>query len=204
MDTDDTSGAKRVITNISADFDIKIIVGPRDKMLSNMWDDAYKYVTASRVMMCADDVVFRTPDWDKIITKAMLNSEKEIHFCWGNDKNQGKHLATLPIMSSAWISMCGYFVPRGYCRDWCDTHLHDIARKLNKLGYNRMTYVKEVVFEHMHPSIGKAGYDDTYNYRQKLNPGNIFNRRNKERQQIAQKMFKQLKRAGYKTSVCGV
>lgn len=180
VDDDDDKGLKTVI-NTRKEFSCIIIVDKRNPMMSNLWDDSFPYTTAARTMMCADDVVFRSQGWDQAVQDAMPDPMRQLHFCYGNDLNQRRNLATLPIMSRAWIRQVGYFVPRGYSRDWCDTHLHAIAKRLSDLGVNCITYLEHVIFEHMHHSIGKAKLDDTYNYRLGLSC-NEFGRRGGDRE----------------------
>lgn len=186
VDDDDDEGLKTVV-GVRKGFSCIIIVAKRDKMLSNLWDDSFPYTTAARTMMCADDVIFRTQGWDQAVQDAMPDPMRQLHFCYGNDLNQRRNLATLPIMSRAWIRQVGYFVPRGYSRDWCDTHLHDIAKKLLDFDINCIIYLENVIFEHMHHSIGKAQIDDTYSYRLSLECGE-FGKRDEDRKNAAQRL----------------
>ena len=61
-----------------------------------------------------------------------------------------------------WGLKSGLYLPRsgrfGY-------HLFDIFKQLAKLGHDRIRYLDDVVFEHMHYVIGKAACDSTYNKR---------------------------------------
>lgn len=143
----------------------KMIVGDRLKHLSDLWDECYPHATSNRIMMCADDVIFRTGKWDNTIVDKTPNAKEKLYFIYGNDLNQCRGLATLPILSRAWIENVGYFVPKGYTCDWCDTHLHDMANKLAGYGADVRVYFKDVIFEHMHPTIAKAQWDDTYHHR---------------------------------------
>ncbi len=141
-------------------------------------------------MMCADDVVFRTRGWDDKVSAVMTNPKSTLHFVWGNDLNQGENIATLPFMSRCLIESMGYFVPRGYIHDYCDTHLHHIAQHLKHLGINIMKYLNNVVFEHMHPTVNKAKWDKTYKYRQNLGPAdNHYSSLSGHRKQMAKKLY---------------
>jgi len=177
----------------------KIVTKKRPKCMSDLWEDCYPLATADRVMMCADDAVFRTQDWDKTIYDMTPDPGNHFYFIWGNDLIQCRGLATFPIMSRAWINEVGYFIPRGYLREWCDTHVHDIANRLNKLGYDVRFYFAEVIFEHMHPNAGKAKNDNTYRYRYALKgEEGQYRRRSEERQKIAAKLARKIKRGVYK------
>lgn len=167
---------------------IKMAVGERLQYLSDLWEDCYSHAISDRIMMCADDVIFRTQGWDNTIANGTPNADKNIYFIWGNDLNQRRGLATLPMMSRLWIETVGYFVPKGYACDWCDTHIHDIANRLANLGSDIRCYFGDVVFEHMHPSVGKAKWDDTYGFRRSKVEQSQYYKRTGERQTIAQKI----------------
>ena len=198
VDLDDEK-TLNLVKSFKAPFKIKIVKDKRNECLSDLWEECMPVATGDRLFMCADDVIFRTKGWDSKIVKKTPKARENIYFIWGNDKNQGKDLATLPSLSRGWVNAVGYFVPSGYKRDYCDTHLQDIAARLKKLGSNRMTYFKNVVFEHMHPTAGKAKWDETYRYRLKMgvkgdHPGaHTYSSRTSERQKIAEKLHKKLK-----------
>jgi glycosyltransferase involved in cell wall biosynthesis len=179
-----------------------IIIEKQSEMLSDLWEECYPHTTSDRIMMCADDVVFKTKGWDNTIVIKTPKAGEHLYFIWGNDLNQRRGLATLPMMSRLWIDSVGYFVPRGYRCDWCDTHIHDLANKLAGLGVDVRCYFKDVVFEHMHPSVGKAKWDDTYTYRRKMkSEASQFTNRNQERSDIANKLHDLVKSGKLKAGV---
>jgi len=175
------------------------IIKPRNEFLSDLWDECYEFAHADRIMACADDCVFRTQDWDVPIVKASPHPDRIVYFMYGNDTIQKNFLATFPIVSRAWIECAGFFIPRGYKRDWCDTHLHDIALRLKKehridphsLGW----YFKDVIFEHQHPAHKKQfKYDATYTDRLKMPcEEKQFKRRAAERSKIATRIARYIK-----------
>ena len=189
IDEDDIiarSSAKEIQHNQNIKCNIKKIILPRNEFLSDLWEDCYQQATSNRLMMCADDCIFRTAGWDTIIAEASPNPGCKPYFLYANDLLQGKGLAVFPIMSRAWVECVGYFVPRGYRRDWCDTHLHDIATRVaadDRIdGRSVKKYFKEVVCEHMHPAAGKAKWDKTYTYRLKMKcESGQYNNRTQER-----------------------
>lgn len=174
LDNDDKEGLHAAAELEKADLKVTIvkIVKPRNKYLSDLWDECYQFARADRIMACADDCVFRTQDWDEPIIEASPNPAKRVYFMYGNDTIQKNFLATFPIVSRAWVECAGFFMPRGYKRDWCDTHLYDIALRLKKHKVNLRSlgwYFKDVIFEHQHPAHKRQfKYDDTYSYRLKL------------------------------------
>ena len=113
---------------------------------------------------------------------------------YGNDTIQKNLLATFPIVSRAWVECAGFFMPRGYKRDWCDTHLYDIALRMKREhGINPRSlgwYFKDVIFEHQHPAHKKQfKYDKTYSDRLKMPcESKQFDRRSSERSKIAKRI----------------
>jgi len=141
---------------------------PQNELLSDMWQECFPLTKGPRLMMCADDVVFRTPEWDKIIIEAMPDPKNIFRFVWCNDGIQGYNMPTLPFMSIAWVKHIGYFVPRGYYCDYCDMHLLRIVDLLKKRGHKVGRYLKNVFIEHMHPQVNKAKWDQNYKRRRKM------------------------------------
>ena len=173
IDEGDTK-SKSAIKNMKRSFPGEVLIQekPHVKVLSDLWEDCYSLVKGPRVMMCADDVIFRTKGWDDIIIRRMRKPKKIVHFVWCNDRNQGAKMPTLPFMSEAWIKTVGYFVPRGYYCDYCDIHLQGIAERLKEMGHDVTRYLKNVIIEHMHPTANKADWDNTYKFRRSMRSKN--------------------------------
>jgi len=169
---------------------INILVDGKRENLSDLWDECYYATKHPLVMMCADDVVFRTKNWDKILNNRMPNPDKTLYLAWCDDKNQGPLIPTLPIMSKAWIDSIGYFVPRDYVCDFCDVHIHEIARRLQKFNIEVMLYNKDIIIEHMHPTVAKGKWDAVYTSRRdkRSKAAIIFKRKAKERKATSEKL----------------
>lgn len=178
---------------------IILVVLPHNEFLSDLWEDCYPSTHADRIMMCADDCVFRTKGWDTRIAAVSPDSGRKVYFLYGNDLYQKGQLAAFPILSRAWIECVGFFVPRGYHRDWCDTHIHDIANRLKSeqgiLKGTIVTYFKDIIFEHLHPAAGKAKYDKTYTARLKMPcEARQYHKRGAERSAAALKLARYIKK----------
>jgi len=171
IDEDDVLSPE-AIDSLSNQVTIKTFVGPK-KCLSDLWDDMWPHVSSPRLHMMGDDVIYRTYGWDNAILAIMPNPTEYPLFVYGNDLNQGKNIATLPIVSAKWAEILGYFVPLGYSKDYCDTHLHEIAQKVEEKGFHVMTYLNNIIFEHLHPTINKAPVDSTYSDRWAMPCGSI-------------------------------
>ena len=193
IDDDDKEGLRAAADLEAEDLKATLVkvVKPRNEYLSDLWDECYEFAHANRIMACADDCVFRTQDWDKPIIAASPKPGRTVYFMYGNDTIQKNFLATFPIVSRAWVECAGFFMPCGYKRDWCDTHLYDIAirlKKEHKINIRKLGwYFKDVIFEHQHPAHKKKfKYDQTYADRLKMPcKKNQFDRRAKERSKTA-------------------
>jgi hypothetical protein len=73
--------------------------------------------------------------------------------------DQGKAVPTFPILSRTVCGVLGEICPRGYLDLYIDVHLLDIFKQLRRLGHDRILYLEDVVFEHMHHVVGKAALE---------------------------------------------
>lgn len=143
-------------TNVFLEKWEKKIVGPRITF-SDTWTELLKIATGDILMLCADDIVFQTTGWDAMVEQAFAEVPDRILLVHGDDLGpSGKTFATLPFVSREWVEAVGYFTPRGFSCDWCDTWLHDVAKMIGR--YKFLPFV----VEHMHRIYGKAPNDETY------------------------------------------
>ena len=100
-----------------------------------------------------DDHRFRTPGWDKAITAALAQPG----FAYGNDLHQGPSLPTAVFVSAVIPRTLGWFA-LPVC-----AHMR-IDRAWKRMGeeLGRITYLPDVVIEHLHPDAGKAPDDPGY------------------------------------------
>jgi len=202
VDDDDATATEIGIIAKNYLKDVYIIKDKPKENLSDLWNECYSSATYPLIMMCADDVIFRTKHWDRKVLKRLPNPKNTLYLAWGNDLNQKGIMPTLPILSKAWVENVGYFVPEGYISDFCDIHIFDIAKRLEKRGYNAMIYMKDIIFEHMHPTVGKAKWDEIYNKRRSRRgeAGQVYGNYSKERENTANKLFKLIKSGNIKCS----
>lgn len=135
---------------------IQVTVGERI-VLSDMWNKAYKKANADILMGCSDDLIFRSKDWDEKIINIFNQYEDKIVLVHANDLIQGIRITTVPFLHRRWVETLGYFLPPYFSCDRADVWLTEISKALN-----RRIYLPDMVIEHMHYSIGKAKYDETY------------------------------------------
>jgi hypothetical protein len=100
-----------------------------------------------------DDHRPRTRGWNTMLCDALA----PVGIAYGNDLLQGEKMATAVVMTANIVATLGYMVPPSLehlCADlvWCEW-----GRALGVLSY-----LDNVVIEHMHPANGKAITDVGY------------------------------------------
>jgi hypothetical protein len=164
----------------------KIVRGPRI-VFSDLWNALVPEATGDILMLCADDVIFRTPGWDVEIERAFAAVPDRILMAFADDGGpSGKTFSSLPFVSRRWIEIIGYFTPSGYSADYCDTHVHDVAQMIGRKKY------VDILIEHCHHAWGKAEKDETYRENEarwmKDRPDLMYAKRLPERQRDAEKL----------------
>lgn len=158
IDEDDTESCEILYPGISL---IKIIGRPGETM-GNMNRACYGASQGRYIVLINDDVVFRTRGWDTRVREAASRFSDEIALVYGNDLDQGKTVPTFPIISRTVCRILGEICPRGYRHLHIESHLLDIFKQLARLGCNRICYLDDVIFEHLHYAVGKAAIDPIY------------------------------------------
>jgi hypothetical protein len=138
------------------DFDSKIVRGPR-LIMSDLWNTLLPHVRGDIFMQCADDVIFRTPAWDRYVEEAFAAVEDRILLVHGHDGGpRGEVFATLPFVHRRWFETLGYFTGPGFTADFSDTWPQDVADMIGRKKY------LPLFFEHVHWMHQKAEMDETY------------------------------------------
>lgn len=100
-----------------------------------------------------DDHRFITSGWDVSISEAL----KIPGVAYGNDLLQKEKLPTAVFISSEIPKILGWYA-LPYCQ-----HLYiDNAWKDIGSGIGRLTYLPDIIIEHVHPAAGKIGWDKDY------------------------------------------
>lgn len=114
----------------------------------------------------SDDMSFLKEGFDNDIRAAFpfQNTDKEwgfnfdqfIHF---NDGNQKANVCTMSIMGRDYYNRDGYIYNPNYKSVWCDVEATDVAVMR---GCYQYMGDDNIIFNHNHPSFGKAEYDKQY------------------------------------------
>ena len=104
--------------------------------------------------MVNDDHRFRTKGWDKRVAETLQRPG----IAYGDDLFQGSKLVCGGVFINAPIvKALGW-----YCLPSCSHLFVDNAWGVLGMTMDRLTYLPDVVIEHLHPFAGKAEWDDRY------------------------------------------
>lgn len=136
-----------------------LVIGPRLRLGPTL------NLYATRLMEDHDEIGFmgddhrpRTAGWDRRFREAI----GRVGITYGNDLIQGPNIPTAVMMSSNIIKAIGYMVPRVLVHMYLDNFWKDLGMGLANHGIGKLTYLGDVVIEHMHPIAGKAEWDEQY------------------------------------------
>lgn len=101
-----------------------------------------------------DDHRPRTKGWDQRFAETLSGGAGVVY---GNDLLVGDRFPTAVAMTADIPATLGYFCPPGFVHLCLDLVWKDWGE-----GMGRITYLDDVVIEHMHPANGKAKLDDRY------------------------------------------
>lgn len=109
---------------------------------------------ASAIAFMGDDHRPRTKGWDTAYLAAL-----ELHpgLVYGNDLLQGHRLPTQVAMSAEVVRALGHMAPPPLTHLYVDNYWRDLGAAAQCI-----TYLPDVVVEHLHPVAGKAQWDEGY------------------------------------------
>lgn len=137
------------------DFPGSYVIGPRLRMngtlnfIAPFVAEEYKYIG-----FMGDDHRPRTEHWDY---KFIQELEAYTSIAYGNDLIQGVNLPTAVFMTSDIVETLGYMAPPELTHLYLDNFWKDLGEKLEII-----TYHDKIIIEHLHPSVGKAEWDEQY------------------------------------------
>ena len=169
VDDDDLDSQAISVTGVQ----YRIIVGPRCNMgVCNT--RCLEEAQGDIIVLGNDDVVIRTKGWDEKIRIFHQSIPDRIYLAYPNDLNKGEELSAFPILSRKTCELISQPFPAIYKGAFIDTHLMEIFVRLKNMGDNRISYMEDVVFEHLHFRTGKVEIDQTYKDRDRFADDMIF------------------------------
>jgi hypothetical protein len=139
---------------------VVLLVGQRCT-LSDAWNRAGRVADGDVVMLCADDLRFRSEGWDTLVEDAARTFPDGIGLMYGRDGHADERMATHPFVTRRWVDTVGRFTAPYFAADYVDLWLHDVAKRVG-----RAVYLPQLHIEHMHPSFDKGVWDE--NHRERL------------------------------------
>lgn len=100
-----------------------------------------------------DDHHARSAGWDRTVTEALTYPG----IAYGDDLFQSELLPTAPFVSAAIVAELGWYFLPGCTHLFVDNVLRDLG-----LAAGCLTYLHDVVIEHLHPLAGKGEWDAGY------------------------------------------
>lgn len=110
--------------------------------------------TYDMIGFMGDDHCPRTYGWDERFHNVLEGVGTGV--VYGNDLIQGERLCTEMVMSTNIITKLGYMVPPGLVHLFIDNAWYALGRATT------LTYVDDVIIEHVHPCAGVVAWDDLY------------------------------------------
>ena len=153
VDDDDTSFPFADLSNIN----YQVITGERIGISASI-NLLAKKATYDLFFLVGDDVIFKSLDWDQKFIDVYNNYPDGIIQMFPDDGSPNvPRLATHPVLSRRWVETLDYASPEIFQGDYADNWLSEIGDAVE-----RRFFVKEVLVEHMHHSMNKSHYDQTY------------------------------------------
>lgn len=159
VDTDDPelAGYKAEAAKLKGDGRFRFVYGKRLRLCGTLNQQAVKAAKRYRYLaFMGDDHRPRAAamPWDARIRECLSGGPGIVY---GNDLLQGEAMATAVAMTSDIVDTLGYMAPPALVHLCLDLVWLDWGR-----GIQRITYLDDMVIEHLHPANGKAVLDAGY------------------------------------------
>ncbi|WP_282790911.1 hypothetical protein [Streptomyces sp. CC224B] len=159
VDTDDPELAayKQHAAALEGDARVRFVFGQRRRLVGTLNQQALKHAVSYRFLGFMGDDHRPRPaamPWDARIRECLSGGPGIVY---GNDLLQGEAMATAVAMTSDIVKALGFMVPN------CLVHLcADLVWMEWGKAMQRITYLPDMVIEHMHPAAQKAELDPVY------------------------------------------
>lgn len=124
--------------------------GPTLNVIATEFCERYKYI-----YWCGDDHLPITENWDQKYRDELDKLGTGI--VYGNDLVMGSTIPTQMAVTSDIVKILGYAVPEGFIHLYIDNYFLELGKALGKI-----TYLPDVIVQHLHPCAGQAEEDQTY------------------------------------------
>lgn len=153
---DDDDPTLQDYRNVCSDRGIELTVGPRLRMVPTLNTVALERAPHHFALgFMGDDHRPRTLGWDAHYLAELRTLSTG--YVYGNDLLAGERLPTQWAQTSDTVQVLGAMIPAPVRHLWADNQVWDLGHALG-----RITYLPDVIVEHMHPIAGKATEDAGY------------------------------------------
>jgi hypothetical protein len=138
-----------------------IIVDPRKRGFVEPLNLGYladrRRVYSYAVGFMGDDHIARTNGWDQRFVEELI--KLKTGFVYGNDGFQTEKIPTYIAMTADIPLTLDFMTLPTLTHLYADNFWYDLGKAIGKI-----TYLKDVLIEHMHPAAGKANQDPGYDF----------------------------------------
>jgi hypothetical protein len=166
---------------------IRRVIGPRVSMgAANT--ACLRQASGDILLLANDDIVVRTRGWDSKVRACDALNADGIYLAWPNDGFASHRISTFPVLTRRTCELLSDPYPSVYRKAFIDTELLDIFMRLERLGWRRLNYLRDVVFEHHHHRLGKRAIDETSRAHLRFIDDGTFLARAPARQRLAERL----------------
>src|SRR5207249_1333792 len=140
---------------------LRTVVTPPGATMGELNRRSFDASSGRFVMLINDDVILRTKNWDRDIYAAFASFGDDVGLIHVNDLLFREKLCTFPILSRDACLEIG-ICPAGYGRYRIDDHIYDTYNILALLGYRRIVYLPDVIFEHLNHQAISVGAEEKF------------------------------------------
>ncbi len=170
---DDDDQESQALVSPHAKLLLRKAIGPRARM-GELNTRCLREAKGDIIMLVNDDILIRSKDWDTHLRDADQLFSDGIYLFHVKDGFKNEKFPIFPILSKRFCDLIQDPYPAEFGGDGNDTHLYDIFLRLQDLGHERIIYLPDVFFEHMHYKLGKAENDAVYQSRCHLDGNKTF------------------------------
>jgi len=145
----------------------KLIIGP-PLVLSDYPNKLLQIASSDIFMVVADDITCRAVNWDTEIINAINQHPDKINLVYPDDGYHGPLLSTHFAIHRNYVECLGYFFPPIFDYGYADAWMFQVAQQVGRAQF------LPILFEHMHYSVGKSEFDETYQSKLDKNQNNIY------------------------------
>lgn len=149
------------------------VIGPKARM-GELNTRCLRASSGEIIMLVNDDILIRSKNWDTHLIDADHLFSDGVYLFHVKDGFKNEKFPIFPILSKRFCDLIQDPYPAEFNGDGNDSHLYDIFLRLQDLGHERIIYLPQIFFEHMHYKLGKAKNDATYQSRSHLDSNKTF------------------------------